>query len=307
MSTTLLGGVTGGMGALGLLLVVRSMVLRRRVDIGLRVMPYLRDIPQFAGGGPVGERDAVATGRGLLRWAGDSVDTIFGGAQSVRHRLARLGSPQSVHEFRIEQVAWGLAAFGAVAAVLILRVASSGGTVLGSLLLCVTAFVFGVLLRDNRLSAQVRRHEARMLQELPALSELLALSVAAGEGPVAALERVVSRSSGVLSAELAVLLGQMRTGASAAQAFDDLARRSGLPEVRRFAEAVAVALERGTPLADLLHAQAGDIREAQRRQLIESGARKEIGMMIPIVFLVLPATVVVAFWPGVVGLSFVTV
>lgn len=307
MSTTLLGGVAGGMGALGLLTVVRVLVLRRRVDIGLRVVPYLRDIPQFAGAGTNHERDARATGRGLLRWAGDSVDTILGGAQSVRRRLARLGSSQSVHEFRIEQVAWGLAAFAAVAALLILRATSGGGTVLGSLLLCMTAFVFGVLLRDNRLTAQVRHHEERMLQELPALSELLALSVAAGEGPVAALERVVSRSSGVLSAELAVLLGQVRTGTSAGQAFDDLARRSGLPEVRRFAESIAVALERGTPLADLLHAQAGDIREAQRRQLIEAGARKEIGMMIPIVFLVLPATVVVAFWPGVVGLSFVTV
>lgn len=307
MSTTLLGGVVGGMCALGLLLVVRALVLRRRVDLGLRVAPYLRDIPQFAGQGTLGERDALAAGRGLLRWAGDSVDTVLGGAQSVRRRLARLGSSQSVHEFRIEQVAWGLAAFAGVAALLILRAVSGGGTVFGSLLLCMTAFVFGVLLRDNRLTAQVRRHEERMLEELPALSELLALSVAAGEGPVAALERVVRRSSGVLSGELGMLLGEMRTGTSAAQAFDDLARRSGLPEVRRFAESVAVALERGTPLADLLHAQAGDIREAQRRQLIEAGARKEIGMMIPIVFLVLPATVVVAFWPGVVGLSFVTV
>ena len=76
--------------------------------------------------------------------------------------------------------------------------------------------------------------------------------------------------------------------------------------VARFAEGIAVAIERGTPLAGVLHAQAADVREAGRRALIESGARKEILMMVPVVFLVLPVTVVFAFWPGVVGLHLVT-
>ena len=79
-----------------------------------------------------------------------------------------------------------------------------------------------------------------------------------------------------------------------------------VPAVARFANGLAVALERGTPLADVLHAQAGDVREAQRRELIESGARREVFMMVPVVFLVLPTTVVFAFWPGVVGLRLAT-
>jgi tight adherence protein C len=40
--------------------------------------------------------------------------------------------------------------------------------------------------------------------------------------------------------------------------------------------------------------------------LIESGARREVAMMMPVVFLVLPTTVMFAFWPGVVGLQLVT-
>ena len=74
----------------------------------------------------------------------------------------------------------------------------------------------------------------------------------------------------------------------------------------RFAEGVAVSIERGTPLADVLHAQAADVREAGRRELIEAGARKEVLMMVPVVFLVLPVTVVFAFWPGVIGLHLAT-
>ena len=66
----------------------------------------------------------------------------------------------------------------------------------------------------------------------------------------------------------------------------------------RFATGIAVAVERGTPLADVLHAQAADVREAGRRELIESAARKEVLMMAPVVFFVLPITIVFAFYPG---------
>lgn len=305
MSTAVLGGLAGGLLALGVLMMVRVAVLTRRVDPGVRVWPYLRDLPGVARGLAVDQPGSRPLDQLVRRVAG-LVDQVLGGAPSVRRRLARLGSDQTVHDFRIEQVAWGVVGFAAAAVLAIVRATSGGATVLGPLLLCSAAFVGGVLLRDNRLSAQVRARERRMLAELPAIAELLALSVAAGEGAVAALDRVVRRSTGALSAELARVLAEVRTGTPVAQAFDDLAATTGVPEVRRFAEAVAVAVERGTPLADVLHAQAGDVREARRRELIETGARKEVLMMVPVVFLVLPATVLIAFWPGVVGLSFVT-
>ena len=102
------------------------------------------------------------------------------------------------------------------------------------------------------------------------------------------------------------VLAAIRTGEPVAAAFDQLAARSGLPLVARFAQGIAVAVERGTPLADVLHAQAADVREAGRRELIEVAARREVFMMVPVVFLVLPMTILFAFWPGVVGLSLTT-
>jgi len=138
------------------------------------------------------------------------------------------------------------------------------------------------------------------------VAELLALAVAAGESPVGALDRVVSRSGGELSADLARVLAQVRAGEPVGSAFDDLAATSGLPLVSRFAQGIATAVERGTPLADVLHAQAADVREAGRRELIESAARREVLMMVPVVFLVLPVTILFAFWPGVVGLDLTT-
>jgi len=106
--------------------------------------------------------------------------------------------------------------------------------------------------------------------------------------------------------EIGRVLADIRTGTPVSTALDAWAARSGLPAVARFAEAMAVAVDRGTPLAGVLHAQAADAREAGRRALIESGARREVLMMVPVVFLILPVTVLFAFWPGVVGLHLVS-
>jgi tight adherence protein C len=75
-----------------------------------------------------------------------------------------------------------------------------------------------------------------------------------------------------------------------------------LPALVRFVDGMAIAVERGTPLADVLRAQAGDAREEARRALLESGGRKEIAMLVPVVFFVLPVTVVFALFPGFYGL-----
>ena len=56
----------------------------------------------------------------------------------------------------------------------------------------------------------------------------------------------------------------------------------------------------------MLRAQAVDVREAGRRALMEAGGRKEIAMMVPVVFLVLPVTVLFALFPGAIHLQMVS-
>ncbi len=301
MTLGLAGFVLGVTTGLALLLVASRVAAMRRSDLAVRVLPYLHDLSDSA---PLRPRGG-AGGHLVVRLA-RRLDGLLGGAASIRRRLERAGSSATVHDFRVEQVLWGVASFTVMAIISALVALRSPGRTVPLFVLCAVAFVFGVLLRENRLSAQVAAREREILAEFPAAAELLALAVAAGEGPVSALERVVTRCKGALSAELARVLGDTRTGTPVAVALDAMAARSGLPVVARFASGMAVAIERGTALADVLHAQAGDVREARRRDLIESGARREVLMMVPVVFLVLPVTVVFAFWPGVVGLHLVT-
>jgi tight adherence protein C len=156
----------------------------------------------------------------------------------------------------------------------------------------------GVLGRDWRLTRQLERRQARMLEELPALADLICLAVTAGEAPSNAIERVVARARGELSGELGLVLADLRAGTSFVSALERLAARVPVPQVVRFVDGLVVAVERGTPLADVLRAQASDVREQHKRDLIEAGGRREVYMLVPVVFMLLPVVVLFALYPG---------
>jgi len=309
VTDAVLGAVLGAAVARGLVMVTSRLVATRRPTLESRVAPYIRDVPTVS----VSWQPQLASDRAssalmalvapLLRRSADRLERVLGGRESIRRRLERAGSPTTVEQFRLSQVVWALAAFGGAMAVGVLGPAREPGRALPWLLVCIGAGMAGIVARDALLSRHVSAQEERILAEFPVVADLLALAVAAGEGPVAALGRVVASSRGALPDEMAVVLAQSRTGTPIAAALDALASRTGLAVVSRFAEGFAVAIERGTPLVDVLTAQTADVREAAKRSLIETGARKEIAMMVPVVFLIMPVTLLFAFFPGVVGLN----
>lgn len=296
----MIGAVAGAAFGLGVLLVWSAVRRARRPSPAMRLDPYLRDVlptPALGAASTVG-----AVYGPWLRSFADAVGAVTGGSGSVQKRLVRLGSPFGVDDFRMQQLVWGALGFGAAAVASTVVWTTYGGNAVALLALCGLGFVGGVLGRDTYLTTQVRRHEERLTEEFPVVADLLALAVAAGESPVAGLERILRTLQGALADELATVLGDVRTGRTVPAAFEALASRTGVASIARFAEGLAVAVDRGTPLVDVLHAQAADVREAARRDLLEAGGRKEILMMVPVVFLVLPVTVVFAFYPGLVGL-----
>lgn len=309
-------GVGAGLGLLaggGLVMAVAAAPpMRRRHSLDARLAPYLRDAPRpsrllaeqrtltpF----PTAERLL----RPLLVDAMGWLDRLLGGAGPVRRRLEQAGRGMSLDEFRAEQVVWGAVGGAAGIVVGLLLGARHGAAVAIPVLAAAIAGVLGgVLARDRWLTRDVREREQRMIAEFPTIAELLALAVTAGEGPLGALDRVTRISSGELARELQRAMDDVRAGATLTQALDAVAARTSLPTLARFVDGIVIAVERGTPLADVLRAQAVDVREAGKRALLEAGGRKEIAMMVPVVFLILPVTVLFALFPGYYGLTFST-
>jgi tight adherence protein C len=304
MSAGLEGAVLGLLAVGGLWLAVMSSPPLRRPRLDDRLAPYLRDTTQPSR--LLGEARGVTPFPTLERLLGPvvrdlagRVDRVLGGTASVRRRLDQAGRDLTLEQFRVEQVLWG--AGGLVVGVVVAILAELHGSranPIGYLLVAAVLVLAGVLLRDRVLTSEVKRREERMLAEFPTVAEMLALAVTAGEGPVGALDRVTRLSSGELSRELGRALAEARAGASLVAALETMAGRTSLPALARFVDGMAVAVERGTPLADVLRAQASDVREEGRRALLEAGGRKEIAMLFPVVFLVLPVTIVFALFPG---------
>ncbi|HKS01655.1 MAG TPA: type II secretion system F family protein, partial [Arthrobacter sp.] len=148
-----------------------------------------------------------------------------------------------------------------------------------------------------------RRREERMLAEFPSLAEMIALAVGAGESATGALARVCRTARGELSQEFSRVLAETRAGQPLVEALQEFSARTDLGPLIRFVDGIIVAVERGTPLAEVLRAQAQDVRDTAKRELMEAAGKKEIAMMVPLVFGVLPLTVVFAVFPGIAALS----
>lgn len=241
--------------------------------------------------------------RPVLRDGLHALGRLNPGSTALNRRLARAGSTKSSVHFRAEQLLWAAGGF-ALAIVVVLAGGVAGHfNPLFAVLVVLGAGVAGFLARDYALGTQVKKRETRMMAEFPSVAELMALAVSAGESAAGALDRVCRRTKGELSAEFATVLADTRAGKPLVEALQEFSSRTELGPLVRFVDGLIVAVERGTPLADVLRAQAQDVRDTAKRDLMESAGKKEIGMMIPLVFGVLPLTVLFAVFPGLAAIS----
>ncbi len=304
IGSTAAWAITCGLGlGLGLWTLVGLAPRMSRPRLARRIAPYLADVSPAArdimappGHGPlpvVGLLFAPVIERGQR-----ALGSVLGGADATSRRLRQAGSPRSLAAFRARQLLWSIAAAAlgiAVAVGVGLSRPIAVPVQIGIVALFAAA---GVLLPDWLLQRAAVARLRRLEAELPVVLEFLTLCLSAGEGVLDALRRVSKVSHGELAGELSGVVASVGTGLPFAETLGALARDLELPAFTRCVDQLLGALDRGTPLADVLRAQAQDAREESKRHLIESAGKKEIGMMVPLVFLILPITIAFAIFPG---------
>lgn len=297
--SVLLGLVLG----LGLWLVSASVPRIGRPRLVERVAPYVADLSSEARAmlarrssdptpvlgfviGPAVRRLRVV----VAEW--------LGGNEVIAKRLRQAGATATVERFRAGQLAWAAAAFVIASVLAIAAPTFSGLPAIVRIALPLVAAGLGAALRDWMLQRSARRRLSRISSELPTVLEFLTLSLTAGDGMLDAIRRVANAGSGEIPGEFARVVTAVGTGVPLGQALAEL--RDGLdhPALSRALDQVLGALERGAPLAGVLRSQAGDARDEARRTVIELAGRKEIAMLVPLIFLILPVTVAFALFPG---------
>lgn len=134
--------------------------------------------------------------------------------------------------------------------------------------------------------------------ELPDVLELMAACLAAGDGLFAALARVVPRAKGVLGDALSKVMVSIELGADLESELDWLASTLPQRQIVEFSTKISQALRRGAPLAQMLQSLAESTRAEIRNEQLKMAGRNETRMLIPLVFLILPITVLFAVYPS---------
>lgn len=237
----------------------------------------------------------MLTNGGSAPWASD---------KRISMELRRCASEQTLVGFRLEQLVFASLGTLLVSLWLVLRIASGNAiNPAFGLILVPASFIGGGGFRSWLLKETSRKRIKEIEVELPSILDLLAFAVSAGEPVITAMQRVALSCSGELSIEIRRLTSGLAVGDNFLASLDRLHRELGSQSLSRAIRALVMAIERGTPIADVLRAQAMDARNLEARKLMILAGKKETLMMVPVVFLILPMIVVVALYPGLLALK----
>lgn len=305
MNTNIAWAIVLGSGlGLGVWLLLGALPGFAGPKLASRVAPY---VAQFSDGA----RDFLAShSKARMPFVGtllvplsarlrSMVSATLGGSSSIALKLRQAGVRTEVAEFRYRQLLWAAAGATVGLVLVILLVPGRMEAIPAAFAALAVGAGAGFTLKQQLLYRKAKRRLERIAAEMPVVLEFLTLSLSAGEGILDSLRRVSQLGKGELASELGLVVVEVNSGTAVSDALKRLAVELRVPALDRCVDQLLGALERGTPLAEVLRAQAQDAREESKRNLLELAGRKEVAMMIPLVFGVLPVSIIFAVFPGI--------
>ncbi len=147
------------------------------------------------------------------------------------------------------------------------------------------------------LARRARRRRLEADRELPVFLDLVSAAVSAGLTGHLAVRRAADATTGALAAELGAALRRVDLGGRWREELESAAGRLELPDLRRAVVVLTRSEAIGASLAEALGDLARESREARRIALAERARKAPVKMLFPLVFLVLPAFLLLTVVP----------
>jgi len=145
--------------------------------------------------------------------------------------------------------------------------------------------------------------ESEMNEELVNILQMLSIMISAGESPMMALRYISQRSVGYIPTLIKQSFSKYESGNNLTQTLEYIAAATGSSAVRRLTNSIQIAIQRGTPILDVLNNQVQSLNKQINLALLKKSGKSEITLLIPVVFLILPVSISFAIWPSIYGLN----
>jgi tight adherence protein C len=163
--------------------------------------------------------------------------------------------------------------------------------------------VIGYLLPGNIVKRLGRKRQLTILHELPAILDLLVVTLEAGQGLLEAIRvvgRETARQGRVLGKEFTTAAAEMSAGVSLEDSMRNLSERTGVDDLKAIGAVFIQSKEIGGRLGPSLRA-AGELLSTKRRLMAEEAAQKSsVKMLLPLVLFILPAMMIIILGPAII-------
>jgi len=157
--------------------------------------------------------------------------------------------------------------------------------------------VLGFLLPVYWLRTRVRTRKSRIFKALPDALDMLTIGVEAGLAFESAMVRVGEKWDNALTREFKRAVAEMRVGMSREDALTRMSERCGVQELSTFVAVLVQSSQLGVSIAQVLHAQAAEMRMKRRMRAEELARQAGIKMIFPLATCVLPSLFLVILGP----------
>ncbi len=282
----------------GATLVLSEFRFFKTRSLAARISPYLPGERLTRGGEVLSVESFGQLLKPLSEAVGGIGARVFGISEELPRRLRRVHWDIDASEFRLRQIGWSV---GTAFAILIV------GLVLGLPTPLVVMFLFvgpllAFLVIEQQLATASDRWKQRTFQELPVISEQLAMLLGSGYSLGAALQRVSARGSGVIAQDLEVVTQRIRQGTSEHAALLEWADTVDVEAVNRLVAILSLNKEAGD-LGNMVAAEARTVRSESHRVLLEAIEKKNQQVWVPVTLAALVPGVILMMIPFISALS----
>lgn len=151
--------------------------------------------------------------------------------------------------------------------------------------------------QDSSLNRKIKRRRLLIQIDFPDFLNRLTLLLNAGLTVGRAWERIAagSKNGRPLYEELALTLADIKSGKAETYAYEDFAKRCGIPEVTRFVSVIVHNMKKGsTELAGVLKFQAGELWEMRKNAAKRLGEEASVKMLFPMMIMFAAILIIVA-------------